>query len=323
MMKIDDKLLMQIVSDLGLNTTFVKGQQIPIRNCWHFSTDGKYVDAIFYDDADFVSGMNRIYVTLKSYHVVILAFSLMDNHIHFVLYGTFDECNRFMHDYVRRTSRHISVTHGDSHKMDGVPIDYQVVDTDVYLKTVICYTIKNAPVAGIHSNGWDYPWSSGSLYFRRSGLWTSPAWLSTDMAGISTLGLGSHGLRDYLRTRTPSGDNVRTFGGLVFPGEYVAYELVEKIFKTCRSFNYFYCKTREDDVDARGGDISRLSIPMKEMRQHKRDVCLEIFGVDNVKSLSTEQRLRLARTLRTRFNCSPRQIASLSGLVYEEVKQKL
>ena len=89
------------------------------------------------------------------------------------------------------------------------------------------------------------------------------------MAGISTLGLGSHGLRDYLRTRTPSGDNVRTFGGLVFPGEYVAYELVEKIFKTCRSFNYFYCKTREDDVDARGGDISRLSIPMKEMSWHR------------------------------------------------------
>ena len=77
--------------------------------------------SFFYEDADFISGMNRVYVTLKSYRIVILAFSLMDNHLHFVLYGDFDECNRFMHDYVRRTSRHIAITHGDNHKMDGVP----------------------------------------------------------------------------------------------------------------------------------------------------------------------------------------------------------
>ena len=323
MMKIDDKLLKQIISDLGLNAPFVKGQLIPLKNCWHFSTDGKAVDVIFYDDADFISGMNRIYVTLKMYRVVILAFSLMDNHLHFVLYGSFDECNRFMHDYVRRTSRHIAITHRDNHKMEGVPIDYQVVDTDAYLKTVICYTIKNAPSAGIPYNAWDYPWSSGPLYFRRPGTWGSPCWLATEMEMLADLDLGNHGLRGFLQTRMPSGNNVRTIGKLVFPGEYVAYELVERIFKTCKSFNYFYCKTKDDDVDARGGDISRLSIPMKEMRQHKREVCKELFGVESVKPLSTEQRLRLARALKARFNSSTRQIAALSGLVYDEVKDKL
>ena len=323
MMKIDEKLLRQIISDLGLNAPFVKGQTISIKNCWHFSTDGKAVDVIFYDDTDFISGMNRIYVTLKSYRIIILAFSLMDNHLHFVLYGDFEQCNQFMHEYVWRTSRHIAVTHHDNHKMDGVPIDYQVVDTDAYLKTVICYTIKNAPAAGIPYNAWDYPWSSGPLYFRRAGLWSSPIWLESEMEKLSDLDLGTHGLRNYLQTNTPSSENVRTIGRLVFPGEYVAFELVEKIFKTCKSFNYFYCKTKEDDVDSRGGDVSRLSIPMKEMRQHKRDVCRELFGVENVKSLSTEQRLRLARTLRAKFNSSPRQIAALSGLVYDEVKDKL
>ena len=322
-MKIDEALLRQIISDLGLSVPFVKGKTIPVKNCWHFSTNGKAIDIIFYDDADFISGMNRIYVTLKSYHVVILAFSLMDNHLHFILYGTYDECNRFMHDYVRRTSRHIAIRHKDNHKMDGVPIDYQIVDTDTYLKTVICYTIKNAPSAGIPYNAWDYPWSSGPLYFRRPGTWGSPCWLTSNMSPMSTLDLGSHGLRNYLQTRTPSGENVRTIGDLVFPGEYVAYELVEHIFKTCKSFNYFYCKTKEDDVDARGGDISRLSIPMKEMRQHKKEVCQELYRVDNVKNLTTDQRLKLARILRSRFNSSVRQIADLCGLVYAEVKDKL
>ncbi|MBQ2194598.1 MAG: hypothetical protein II408_04420, partial [Bacteroidales bacterium] len=153
-MKISQALLRQIVQDLGLNVPFVKGQNIPIKNCWHFSTDGNAVDVMFYED-DFIDGMNRVYVTVKGYRIIILAFSLMDTHIHFVLYGEFDECNRFVHDYVRRTSWYMSVKHNEHHKFEDVPIQHQEVDTDYYLKIVICYTVKNAPVAGIPHNALD------------------------------------------------------------------------------------------------------------------------------------------------------------------------
>lgn len=111
-------------------------------------------------------------------------------------------------------------------------------------------------------------------------------------------------------------------GQLVFPGEYVAYELVEKIYKTCKSFTYFFCITKEDDVEARGGKLSLLSIPMQEMRQHKTEVCKELFGVKTVMSLSVPQRIKLARTLRTRYNSSLKQIVRLCGLVYEQVKDQ-
>ena len=52
-------------------------------------------------------------------------------------YSGFDECNRFMHDYVRRTSRYIAGKYGDNNKLERVPINYQIVDTDYYLKIVI------------------------------------------------------------------------------------------------------------------------------------------------------------------------------------------
>lgn len=318
-MKLDQKLLAQIESDLGLNVPFVKGQKIKVKNCWHFSTDGNAVDALFEDDDDFIAGMNRIFVVVKGYNVVILAFSLMDTHLHFILYGTFEECNRFMHEYVRQTSWYISRTHHERNKLDGVPIHHQVVDTDYYLKTVICYTLKNAPVGGIMFNALDYPWSSGPLYFRKSGLWCSPRWMDNQKAP-GPLGVVKY--RQALRTRQDdlAQNGPRMVGPLVFPGEYVAYEIVERIFKTCKSFNYFLCITREEEVEARGGSISLLSIPMQEMRQHKKEVCKELFGVQSVKRLSTAQRLRLARTLRSRFNSSIKQIVRLSGLVYEEVK---
>ena len=250
-MKLNRKLLAQIESDLGLNVPFVKGRKITIRNCWHFSTDGNAVDAMFENDDDFIAGMNRIFVVVQGYNVVILAFSLMDTHIHFILYGTFEECNRFMHDYVHRTSWYISVTHHENNKLDKVPINHQPVEDDSYLKTVICYTLKNAPVGGIMFNALDYPWSSGPLYFKKPGLWSSPRWME-EMYPAERMGVVKS--REVLRTRQDDLVHAapRMIGPLVFPGEYVAYELVERIFKTCKSFNFFLCITKEEDVDARG-----------------------------------------------------------------------
>ncbi len=318
-MKMNRKLLEQITSDLGLNIPFVKGQKTPVKNCWHFSTDGNAVDVMFYEN-DFIDGMNRIFVTLKGYRVVILAFSLMDTHVHFILYGEFDECNRFMHDYVRRTSWYISVKHKESHKLENVPVSHQVIGDVDYLKTVICYTLRNAPIAGIRSNALDYPWSSGPLYFKQSGLWCSPLWIeeTDDMFRSSQLGLNHR--RENLRTRKYDSVDVKMMGEVVFPGEYVAYELVESLFKTCKSFHYFLSKTREEDVEARGGSISRLSIPMQEMRQHKNEICMELFGTTSIARLNTQQRILLARTMRARYNSSLKQIIRLSGLVYDEAK---
>ena len=318
-MKIEFDLLRQIESDLGLNIPFVRGRMIPVRNCWHFSTDGDAVDSIFQDEEDFRAGMNRVYVVVKKYRVIILAFALMDTHLHFILYGNLDECKHFMHDYVRRTSQQIAWKYGTRHKLDGVPIHHQTIDTDSYLKTAICYVIKNPPAGGIAYTAWNYPWSSGPLYFCREGLWSSPAWCDSRTCVRSSQLTQLELIRTLKVREVPEGD-VRIVNGMVFPGEYVAYELVERIFKTCRSFNYFFCITKEEDVEARGGTISHLSIPMQEMRQHKNEVCRELFGTENIRTLSTEQRLRLAKVLKSRYNSSLKQIIRLSGLRYEEAK---
>ena len=220
---------------------------------------------------------------LRSYDVIILAFTLMDTHLHFVLYGALDQCNGFMHDYLKRTSRYISVRHGERKKLANLPVHYQVVDNEYYLKTVICYVIKNAPVGGIPYNGWDYPWSSGPLYFR----------CNEDAVFID---------------------------GMVFPGEYVNYRDDERLYKTHRSFCYFMSITKEEDVDSRDGLLSMLTIPIQELRQHRKELCVKIYGTESVRSLNVSQRLKLAKILKSKFNCSSKHIARACGLMYEEVK---
>jgi hypothetical protein len=127
--------------------------------------------------------------------------------------------------------------------------------------------------------------------------------------------------REFLKSRHFSHiEEAKMIGQIIFPGEYVAYEIVEKIFKTHKSFNFFMCKSKEEDIESKGGALSRLSIPMQEMRQHRNELCLELFQTNTIRSLDTQQRLKLARTLRKRFNSSPKQICRLCGLVLDEVK---
>lgn len=315
-MKEKTSLLRQIETDIGLDIPFCKGQKITVRRCWHFSTDGNAVDFMFYDEQDFRDAMNRIYVVLDKYDVIILAFVLMDTHVHFILYGEFEDCKRFVHEFVARTSRHISVRHGETHKFESLPINYQKIDSDRYLKTAICYVIKNPPVAGLPFMAWNYPWSSGPLYFNCGKSWTmTPAKDGSALSELNTRERWS-----TLRSRLRTGDDPAMYDGIVLPGEYVAVDIVERLFKTARSYNYFLCISKEIDIESRAGYISRLSIPIAEMRQHKNELCRSMFGVESIKSLNTQQRISLARSLHRKFNSSPKQVIRLCGLVYDETK---
>lgn len=315
-MKINDVLLRQMESDLCLNGPFIKGKKIQIKNCWHFYTDGSAVDRLFDDEQDFVYGMNRVYVVSKSYNIVILAFCLMDTHIHFILYGDYDDCNRFIHKYITLSSRYIQFRHGESKKLRRLPVNHQFIDNDFYLKTAICYVIKNPSTAGLPFNALEYPWSGNPLYFKRTGYWCS---INPPIVA-PTENFTKRELMFLLKSKMELSENIAIVNKIIHPSEYVAFEIVERIFKTHKSFNWFMCITKDEDIEAKGGVISRLSIPLGELRQNLRKICKEYFNVDSTRTLGTKERIKLAKILRARYNSSPKQISRACGLVYAEIK---
>ena len=303
-----------ILSDLGIGLPIVKGQDHPVRNCWHFSTDGAYAEVLFRDRTDFVDAMNRVYLLVRKYPVIILAFCLMDNHIHLILYGPLEECNRFVHELVRQISSAIARRHGLRHELRTLPIHYQTIDDDFYLKKAICYVHKNPTAANLPYQPHDYPWSSGGLFFRSWGEWTLPDQLPETAAALC-----GEARRERFRTRESLPDDVQICGDLILPTNYVPVRLVESLFRSARAYLYFMSSTREEDVEARGGAISRLSLPDAEMRQHKRELLKELFGRESSRELNTQERIRLGKELRRRYNSSPSQIARLVGLSLDEL----
>lgn len=120
-------------------------------------------------------------------------------------------------------------------------------------------------------------------------------------------------------TRESLPDSLEVIGGLILPTNYIPVDLVERIFRSHRSYMFFLGRTKEEDVESRGGAISRLSLPDNELRQHKREILKELFGRCSSRELSTTQRLRLGRELRHRYNCSVKQVARMVGLRAEEL----
>lgn len=317
-MEISGEQLQQVRFDLGIYSTSVRGQKTPVRRCWHFFTKGDAVDSIFFGDEDFLFGMNRIFLTVRRYKVIVLAFCLMDTHLHFILYGSCDECVRFMHEYLRRTSMFISAVHGSRKSLADIPVSHQAVTDGTYLKTAICYVLKNPPVAGLPYTALNYPWSSGSLYFSKKETWASPSWMSDGY--FVPKHIGSREGRVVFRTNYSIEGEILVHGNFIFPGEYVAYGLVEELFRTCKSFNYFLCSSREADVEAREETMSMMSMPIRELRQHRDEIVSEVFKVTSLRNLNMRQRLVLAKKLKSRYGCSARQVCRVCGLVYDDVK---
>lgn len=301
-------------TDLCLNQQFIKGHPLRVRNCWHFFSDGKAVDFMFKDKEDFLRGMNRIYVLQRQYDILILSFVLMDTHVHFVLYGSYEQCLKFIMEFIRLTSMYLSHKYEVRKKLLGLPVSHQHITDDRYLKSAICYVIKNPTVGGLPFNLFDYPWSSGSLYFRPSDAWThcDDRFEDTSLSGRDEKRrLGSH---------KKAGGVLRMSGNLIHPCEYIEVEIVQRLFRSTKGYQFYLAHAKDDEIEAHGGEASTLTIPLQELRQYKAELCRSIFHVESSRTLDTVKRLKLARMLKSRYNCSTPQIARVCGLRYQELK---
>lgn len=77
------------------------------KHFYHFATKGLEDDILFGSVEGFIAGMNRIALCLcrlgKEHLVIVICFCLMDNHVHFILYGTEEDCILFMENYKQGT----------------------------------------------------------------------------------------------------------------------------------------------------------------------------------------------------------------------------
>ena len=279
------------------------------RGFYHLFSDGFRTDALFEDKAAFVAAMNIIAVCFLKCKVVIPAFCLMDNHVHFVLYGTMKECcefrDRFAHKYSLWYYNRYSCR-----RSGPIDFDIKLMEDERYLLNSIAYVLRNGIAAGFAYCAEDYPWSSGGLYFRRPEMLTA---LSDSWTRVANLTMRRR--REMFQTMSDiPADWKVTPEGYLWPGNYIDYKLVERLFRSPKSFTFFMGQKKEEEINNSLGIRDFVALPDMEVREKAIAHSLKIFKTSNLRGLDTDRRLCLAKILHKELRSSYKQIARIIHL---------
>lgn len=276
------------------------------KNYWHICTDGLARGVIFRDVNDFIFGMNGVPVFSLAYEVDVLAFCLMDNHVHFVLYGLQDNCMAFISNYKKRLSQIADVS--------TAYVCMKFIDSQDYLLQVIGYVLRNPVAAGIKVMPQFYRWGSGGLYFN----------VDRSVTGTKVKDIGTVRIRKVLRShyRLPE-DYIITNDGMVDPGCYVSCEEVERLFTHPGRLLYFLSRNTDMEMELTEGRLAKGSYTDGELIESVRTICSERFQRPSPENLTVEDRYRLAAILRKRYGLGPKQLARLTGTDPQLLKDML
>jgi len=277
---------------------------------YHLYTSGKTTESFLKDDKDFKYCMNLMArCAIELPELVIVAFAIMDNHIHIVLAGDRAEIELFFMTYRRRLSRYLSVKYRQT-----VPSTFQMMLKDISdlksLRNTIAYVNRNGYVASPCFTPFSYPWGTGTVYFN----------VTVQNECLSSLTIECQ--RAFFRGRIPSGlENCRITDGYITADSFCSIKLGMSFFRDAHQYFSLISKSVESygqlAADLDDGEF----LTDQELFQELVKILNERYDGSRIGSLSKAQRLDLARTLHFQFHSSNGQVRRLLGLTQYEVDQ--
>ena len=264
----------------------------------------------FRDDEDYRIGMNYAAIVSYAYGVMVLAFVLMSNHVHFVLYCTEEDAWAFIHEFKADCSRHLALKYGvrDLLRRNRVSVQ-RISPDDESFERAVAYTQMNPAAANICLHPSGYPWGTGGTFFN-----------AKPVKGTRLGNMSRNSVRKRLHTRRDLPPDW-TIGdeGYILPESFVPVRLVESIFRTPKRMDYFY---RNSSKARRSGEFKGNHLPSfrdQVLYAAIPDLCRSLFGQDAIHELNSGQRMELVRQLIRRFSADVRQIARVTSIPVEEV----
>ncbi len=287
-----------------------------MKSTYHIYTNGTAKGLWFMDEDDFKSGMNSIPSCALAADVSIYCFCLMSNHVHFILGGEQENCIRFLREYKRQRSRQLAEKYDGKHSLIGADIGIKHVDNEDYFKTLVAYVLRNPIGARMNIMPSEYRWSSGNLYF------SERAFKQGAFRKLGELSMAKQ--RRLFKTRISLPEEYLVCSdGIIFPGSYVDYQFVEKIFVSTKQMLYFLSKTNSMEVELDSGILAKAHYTDMELLASLECLCSEKYSGRQYSSLKIEDKYRLAKLLHKCYGAGSKQIARVASLDYETLKTML
>lgn len=268
-----------------------------------FTTDHLERTLLFRDEEDFVQGVNSLAFATLLYPVKVLCYVLMDNHIHLLVIGRYEDCCAFYAWVLHRLARIIEEKYGVSGILKLQSTDVQAVTDKEMLLNEVCYLLRNAYKARIDSP-YSYRWAPYECYFNPY----LPLLHGTPMPGAKAV-------KRMFGTHVQIPPYWEHINGRILNKCFVDYRTVEQ--KIGNSIDFFDRLRRfdlESMVEQAHGIDAKLTFTDVEMQEKIRVVCEKELHVASHHQLERKDLLWLARTLARRFASPKKQIARLLGI---------
>ena len=284
------------------------------KDYWLVTTEHLKEGVWFRDEEDYKVGMNYVAVLSFILGVTVLSFSLMSNHVHFVLYCTYEDARTFTDTFKKNCSRYISKKYGirEALRRNGVDIRRISLDDESF-HWAVAYVEMNPVAANICLHPSAYRWGTGGTFFRV----TAPK-----ASRLGTLSVNAARRLLHSKQILPP-DWLIGEEGYVLPESYVPVELVESIFRTPKRMNFFLqnsSKARRRR-EFQGNDLP--SFRDQVLYAALPDLCRFLFGRDDASGLDEDQCRELVRQIRRRFNADIHQIARVTPFSMDEITRAL
>ena len=129
-----------------------------------FTSDHQLRQLIFRTASDFSYGVNTLAIGTLKFKVRILCYTLMNNHLHLLVMGRYEDCLAYFRWVLLRLAQMLKARYGISGvlKADAADVQY-VTDSQMFLNEV-AYLLRNAFKAQIDSP-FSYPWAPFEVFF--------------------------------------------------------------------------------------------------------------------------------------------------------------
>lgn len=266
----------------------------------------------FRDGEDFRVAMNYVAVAAFLSGVMVLAFILMSNHVHFVLECSREDAELFINTFKRLYASYFYRKYGVNEllRRNGVDIR-EVNDSDESLERAIAYVLMNSVAANICFEPSGYPWGTGNVFFNDNPF---PGRCLGEFSGRAQMRM--------LKSNVMLPEDYKIgSGGYILPESYVRVKGVEALFRTPKRLGYFLRTSSKARQRLEGG--AAPSFRDQNILSASEDLCHSLFRANRISDLGVEQKTELLRQLGRRFSADLNQICRVTGIPYEEAARML
>lgn len=277
---------------------------------YHLYTSGKTTELFLKDTEDFKYCMNLLARCAVEFPgLVIVAFAIMDNHIHIVLSGDTPVIKLFFATYRRRLSKYLSKKY--SCPVPGTfTMNLKEIPDLKSLRNSIVYVNRNGYVVNPDCTPFTYPWSTGTVYFN----------VTAQSEPLSTITIDNQ--RALFRGRVPSGlKSSKISNGCITLDSFCAIKLGMALFRDAHHYFGMISKNVESYSQLATELDDGEFLTDQELFSEVLKLLKDQYAVSRMTELTKAQKFDIARTLHFNYHSSNGQIRRLLGLSQYEVEQ--